>query len=1064
MAGTILEQSKPTSKLLQRLLSRDVALWIGSAFEAGADSIDSLAGLAALPWSLVLVEPASEELARAIQDRANSRADYLRLRGYAHVIAQDPSELSLPPRSLPIYLLNGRSSGVGPESATLGARASQRRRLNQLARLATSRPTEVLLVAFTAEQLEDLKAIWTEDLRSLVSVVSTEGSLRSSIESWLQESPSPAAIDLYSLDTRSFLEKIDAELRRTYAPERLTIRIRTGDEFRELDITDCELIEQPLLDRYEILQARDLVPLQPEELRFEDLADFFHRTASSWRPYAAGVPWRRNEAPYKVIRSALAQAEREGPGANRLHVIASQPGAGGTTLARDIAHSVGMEGFPALVARPSLFRPTLTEVESFLLRVQRTSEAESLPESPWLVVFDTAHWEGREHELSAFVTQLSRRGRPVVVLAVVSDRMSEQLETILPDGPLVTLRHDIDRDDAVRLGAHLNRFLAPHARTKTPTQWLAFWEEHRPDIDSPIAAFWIALEFWLKGLLDLGQSIQQWIYQQFSALQITDEVRVLLLQVAALTVERRPMPEGLMPMAPDMERPFGVILDDIRSTAPAIGLVEDNSEYHSRWALAHTQLGRYLLSSAYFDRKLCDRLGLAAARNPTHLRLMLLAQIAHRPEISQSAFRDLALDFAVRVFKLDPGHAVEFFPLWRDVFGVLDGVPSQLRNTSRTFLHHIAISCRRVATSANYFPDATPSEREQLLRAAVKHIEFALQLPRTDDDERDLNLYNSLALAFQNLAEARRLAAAPESEIAELRDRATDATLRAQQEDPLNPYVLETSAKNLLQSAALDPRRRAADASLALGFIYEAITRNRASARVGQLSQLLRRAVDLLKSESASGAIDKLRASGASLGFVAAAWIALTGEEGDALEVSAERAAAALAILDEASGQHEWPWLKLRFDLLAVARPYDFDEQLSTLEELDGTAFRMPFQYQLEHAILLHQIGRHLDGRKLFRALRRDLREHDAYVEVPARMRWLLSPDRTAKLVCEARVQDAAGFKHRARVRDLGGEDVPFTPQDFGQRRISPGQHLKVTINFGAMGPYAKPPGGGSAT
>jgi hypothetical protein len=1061
MPGKLYEQHRLSPKLLQRLADRDVALWIGRGFPENDESAEAIAKIAAFPWRVVLLESSAARVAGHIERIANNDAPMIRRRGFAHSVYSDPTDLQLPPQSLPIFFLNGRQGGVGPDDSELATRAANRRRLNQIARMVASRPTEVVLLSFgNADPLEEFQAVWSEDLRSLVSIVATHETDKKRTSEWLAGIRSPPAIDYYSLDVEQLRLELQDFFDSSRSAGRTVVRFRDPQgALIDRDITSCELPDHPLLDRYELVAAEDVGLLQPSELSFEEFCAFFDRSGTSWRPYAAGVPWIPDKSSVDEVIRSLETVAASGADENRMHLIAAEPGAGGTTLARAIAHRAAVAGYPALVARPVPFTPSVTEVESFLLRVGRSYDAAKGTETPWLVVFDAAHWAGKEAELRHFTSHLIRRGRPVVVLAVTSEQLDERLLNTLRAEPIAVLSHQMDRDDAVALGAHLNRFLAPRGRTKSPGEWTTFWEAHRPGLDTPIASFWIALEFWLKGFLDLGQSIQEWIYSQFQKLQDAD-LRTMILEIAALTVERHPFPEELMPAAGGFSLPYSVQLDDARSEAPGLGLVREMAGTQRRWALAHTQLGRYLLNSVFFDRRINEQLGFGVAKNATHLRLLLLRRIVGRAELAREEFKQLALDFAVRIFKLDSGYAAEYFPMWRDVFETLNGVVTTVRNTSRTFLHHIAISCRRVATNSAFF-ETNQEDRELLLRSAIKHIEFALSLPRTEDEESDLNLYNSLARAYQNLADVRRAGGAQPPELEHLRKSATDATLRAQREDPLNPYVLETTAENLLQSAALaEGEQRITDSVMALNFINEALVRDRAASRATHLNRLLMKAIGLLRKTDTKAALAKLQANKQSVGFVAQAWLELTDNAEDSeapvFAIGPDRAGRALTILNQAEGQ-DWLLLKLRYDLLAVVHPTTFDEQLAILEALGGTAFQMPLQYHVEHAILLHQVGRHAEAAKRYRGLRRLLRERDEYVEVPLRMRWLLRRGGHERQVCDARVFDASGFRHFARVRDLADDRVPFTPQDFGQRQFTVGQPLKVTINFGAMGPFAKP-------
>lgn len=1062
MPGKLFEQQRLSPKLLQRLANRDVALWIGRGFHETDEGAEAIAQIVAFPWRTVLIESNSARVAGHIERTANSDASMIRLRGFAHSVYSDPTDLQLPPQSLPVFFLNGRHGGVGPDESGLPPRAASRRRLNQIARMVASRPTEVVLLSFgAADPIDEFRDVWTEDLRSLVSVVATLDGDRNRTSDWLAKDHSPPAIDYYPLTLQQLRQELRSFFEASRSAGRIVVRFRdTQGALIDRDLTNCELPDHPILDRYELIAAEDVGLIQPSELSFDELSGFFDRSGTSWKPYAAGVPWLPNKSAVDAVLRSLETVAAGGADENRVHLVAAEAGAGGTTLARAIAHRAAAAGYPALVARPVPFTPSATEVESFLLRVSRSYDASKGAETPWLVVFDAAHWAGQEGELRHFTSHLTRRGRPVVVLAVTSEQLDERVLSSLRAEPIAVLSHQMTRDDVLALGAHLNRFLAVHGRTKTSAEWTTFWEAHRPDLDTPIASFWIALEFWLKGFLDLGQSIQEWIFEQFQKLQGADELRTMILEIAALTVERHPFPEELMPAAGEFSRPYSVQLEDARIEAPGLGLIREMAGTQRRWALAHTQLGRYLLNSVFFDRRLNEQLGFGVAKNATHLRLLLLRRIVGRAELAREEFRQLALDFAVRIFKLDPGYATEYFPLWRDVFETLNGVVTTVRNTSRTFLHHIAISCRRVAMNTASF-ETNQEDRERLLKSAIAHLEFALTLPRTQDEESDLNLYNSLARAYQNLADVRRVGGAGPAELEQLRNSATNATLRAQREDPLNPYVLETTAENLLQNATImGGERRITDSVMALNFINEALVRDRNASRAAHLNRLLMKAIALLKTGDTQSVLAKLQANKQSVAFVAQAWLELTsGSDDDELPffaIAPERAAKALAILDQAEGQ-DWLLLKLRYDLLAVVKPTSFEDQLAILEALAGTSFHMPLQYQVEHAILLHQVGRHADAAKRYRGLRRLLRERDEYVDVPQRMRWLLRRGGHERQVCDARVFDTSGFRHLAKVKDLADDRVPFTPQDFGQRQFTVGQPLKVTIIFGAMGPFAKP-------
>src|SRR6185312_4000063 len=100
--------------------------------------------------------------------------------------------------------------------------------------------------------------------------------------------------------------------------------------------------------------------------------------------------------------------------------------------------------------------------------------------------------------------------------------------------------------------------------------------------------------------------------------------------------------------------------------------------------------------------------------------------------------------------------------------------------------HHVAISRRRVSKQRETFHIA-PTERIALLERAIKDIRYALEnIPATSASESDLNLYNSLSHAYQDLAEEELSGGAKIEHIAQLRTLAHEATQQAYRLNPDN--------------------------------------------------------------------------------------------------------------------------------------------------------------------------------------------------------------------------------------------------------------------------------------
>lgn len=1090
MKGSIQYQTAASNDVLHYLGTRDAALWVGDDFQATPEVVGALAKLIALPWRMALCESSSTDLIQLISAQSATSSDrFSTQRGFINIIAGNPEGLLLPPRTLSVYLLNGRADAQNKEeSPNPGRQASNRRRVNMIGRLLDAKPQLILLVTSTASgPLADLIELWRDEgFRSHVVIFDPSSAVGDRLSEWMLEDAHPPAVQLVGAPISAVVTDLLSRAETRFAEETLSIQLRSDRGLEILDITECELPEHPILDRYDLIRHRDLSGLLPDELPEDALEHFFDRSAFSdrlptrWKPFAAGLPWVRDPQAVPTVLGALQQVEDEGADDNAVLFIPSESGAGGTTVSRAIAFEVAKAGYPALVAGPAFFTPDVTEVSRFLLRVRQRqlqmaqsstatkglqSDEERLKETPWLIVFDVHHWRGREQDIGAFVRRLSHERRPAVVLCVVEDVL---LRSLRDDGRIAcdTLTHALTPDESSKLGEHLNAFLRPKKRDRSPGDWKIFWENHSPKAGSfgtRHASFWVALEFFLKRQIDLREPIQNWLSQKFKDAPITDSLRRVLLEVAALSVERQPYPEALLPTAPKDQYPFSVQLEELRATLPAIALARYTTTSDRQWAIAHDLLARYLLNAIFHDRRLLDSIGLGSVTDPVLLRLKLLESIATRREFETRKYLPLALEFAINILKLDRAGNSEFFPYWREVLEVLEKMPDGVWNTSRTFNHHVAISRRRVVRDNQLFQLTVEEKRDQL-KLSIEHLNFALsRISPSPDDESDLNLYNSLARACLDLADVEREAGASDTEVRRLSELAADAARRAYNEAPQNSYVLETFASDLLQQGRLYDEKAVPNACEALLHIFQALRLETAPLRQQQLSYLVEEAIDLLRRNSATQQIDKMYSVKNAVGYIARAWLLLAGDDGtgdvpDISSIPRERLSQALKVLDETPAESRtWITLNLRYQIISSLDPHNFKEQLAILDDLEVARFRLSLQQQLERALLLHQRGRHNEANESFRALRQELRERDAFVTVPARLRMLLDSSTGEPLVCDGVVVEGSSYRALAKIQLLGNAGVPFIPQDFGRATMATGTRFKCHIMFGWKGPLAKP-------
>ncbi len=322
-------------------------------------------------------------------------------------------------------------------------------------------------------------------------------------------------------------------------------------------------------------------------------------------------------------------------------------------------------------------------------------------------------------------------------------------------------------------------------------------------------------------------------------------MRRAILDIAALSTERHPLPDTMLP--PTTDWPVSQKIEDIRRDAPALGLVRISRDGDRYWALVHDVIGRYLLTALFYDPLARKEAGFEDAENPEHLRFLVLRRLSRLVALGHSLNRTIAEEFAISIFKIDPDHGhANFAPFWREALEALDEMPKALHATSRTFRHHSAISRRRISNQNEIFP-MEPDERITLLERAVADIRYALEnIPAARGGESDLNLYNSLAHAYQDLVEEEIARGAEPERVNELRLQAHSATLSAYRADPDSSYVIETYARSLISDANAFPERRAENAVEVLNIIYAAMERDRAGQRRFNLGKLADTAVDML--------------------------------------------------------------------------------------------------------------------------------------------------------------------------------------------------------------------------
>ena len=838
--------------LLSSLENRDVALWVRNLSEASYIQ-DSLTDFMGLPWRLVLCEDYIPDVVDALEATVHSDDPMIQKRGFIQIIDSDPSHIELPQRCLPIYLLNGRQTGHATTDFI-----SSLRRMTMLDSLRRSGVRNLLIITDDENPVPlGLEELWSSGFRTYLTFVSNqEGS--QVLEDWLAATHGINASNLLYLPAQQVIKDILARYKVTYPEERRMVRIRDArGNYHRIDLTRADDPERPILEFYSLIEERDLTPIMPGELSEKDFISFFQNSYNSWRPYAAGLPWIRDSVGKDKLSGLLRELDITGSDANSIAYIPSEPGAGGTTFVRMLGWECARLGYPVLVAKPLPFIPKALAVANFMNQVHHIvnstivgeSQSATTPDyedqkeyakefrryvTPWVIIFDSLHWQSRYSELIRFFNELTRSGRPVCILIVTGSTLDPTVQNTSKFSQIVELNHILDKDEARQLGHHLNQFLRVYGKERNEAQWDRFYQNHTVRHIDGIVSFWVTLSFWIRGQYDLSESIQEWIFRHFKENTTNQDLQVAVLEIAALSSERLPLPEVLLSESKG-EWPLSYQLDENRSSLSALGLVVINANGERHWALVHDILGRFLLNALFYDYSMREELGFADAIDAEHLRFLILRQISRKPALGEITNRSIGEEFATSIFKIDLNHGRgSFAPFWREVLKALDGIPQTLHNTSRLFRHHTAVSRRRITKLNEEQYGVTNKDRILLLKKAIEDIEYALtSIQYTEGSDSDLNLYNSLANAYLDLAEVEADIGTPPEQVRILRQLASDATYKAYAENPTSSFVIETYVKNLLDESSEHIIERCLEA---LGILYSALSSDENEYRRSNLS------------------------------------------------------------------------------------------------------------------------------------------------------------------------------------------------------------------------------------
>ena len=1007
----LIQTDTVSDNFLADLDRREAVLWLRSLPETPLD-LEELVRFVGLPWRMVLLEVSEPDLVKALEGNADADDPMARKRGFMQVVDNDPSKIELPQRCLPVYLLNGR------QGSTEGNFQSRYRRMAMLEELRRSEVRQIVIVSGDQDPVPpELEELWSSGFRSFLTFATDARDGPTVFENSISEVEALNAATLLRSSVGHTTSDILTRFARTYPEEVVVIRLRDrSGAFSTFDVTVLDDPERPVLDYYDIIQERDLAMLAPDQLTEEEFVSFFENPDVSWVPYAAGLPWERDDQAKRRIARLVEKLDAVGPEENCIAYLTAEPGAGGTTLARALAWGFAQEGYPVLVAKVLPFVPDALSLANFLnrVRIERENADSSMPateivlakpdengrlssgspryEVPWIIVFDRLHWEYHGTELRRFRNEMEQQGRPVCLLVVSGPIREMSYFDTSVFHEIGEVNHALDHEEARALGRHLNQFLRNYGKVREDWQWDQFYQEHSIRYLEGISAFWVTLSFWIQGQYDLTESVQEWMYRCFKERVKDETMQSAILEIAALSSERLPTPDGLLPRSPG-KWPVSHLLEDIRSNLGPLGLIRFTAAGEKYWALVHDILGRFLITALFYDFPTREEMGFGDAKDPEHLRFLLLRQISSKQELGETSFREIGDNFATTIFKTDPDHGHgAFTSFWREVLGALDAMPRPLQDSSRVFRHHTAVSRRRIAKQDEKFYGVTSDDRTNLLNRAIQDLKYALEaINYSPGSEPNLNLYNSLAHAYHDLADAEESTGATEEVVNQLRKLANDATRRAYEENPSNSFVIETYVRDLLTTARSNSDSAVQLCVEAMGILFSAISSNEKSYRKAQLGGLADKALGILFEHAPKRS--EITEPSDPIEVLTRAWVVLADgvdcTNGTALsELPEQNRINAIEVLSHPAGLGNMQVIHLSYDMTSSAYPYEYKRQIEYLEQLKQTGYHVSPQIRVEYAILLYQAYRPKEGDVEFRNLRKLWRESEQFVGVPGRLRF----------------------------------------------------------------------------
>lgn len=889
----------------------------------------------------------------------------------------------------------------------------------------------------------------------------------------------------------------------------ILIRVKTRTRVANISIGDLvNGTGRGLTEDYHLITSRNFetVAATKHEAIFKKLLS---ENDPVWEGYQAGFPFERTYKPFdsREIPRAVLGSDGEGLIGKSLSQVTqlllersderrenytialpAEPGAGSTTLVRQVAFTMAACGFPVMLAKTSLSEIDYWQLTSYLTEFWRkvAQGNDGSVETSCLLVFDVDHVsDPKTREIARL---LENDGRNVVVLRVVPS--FEHTKITGSNGREVicqVLKSNVEPVEASALYRHLydttkkiNAALMPQKES---------WENYIRSTGEGNVYFWVCLRYFI--LEKLGTQAQGAIQDTITA-KLTDAFYEMVRErpdeawlayyLAVSTFFRVPIPYSILCHLTGLTH---------QEIVEATRRIEDRMKYlRIEWhgnskndyqlALNHSLFAQ-LLTRLICGNRTHDRISASMdlfeidhQRIDPAYPIELLRPILSKLDHARSPHKKYAEKIAVEVLKIVPRERYVDFSLADKMIAAFDYIPLTLLGTSPTILQARAItnskSCRLLRV---HLEKSIGSDKEEWKNAtrnrfklAESDMKKAFGLLENEDigsteDPRVLkttlaNIYlawSAFERTQQDLVEFNRIS----MEAAELYYAVMD-------DWPDSTYARYGLARLLYESCRdhVDKGDDTQDLE-SLAQALAALDIQPESAFHDDWVKLQSDILAKLDGDQYKRHVDSLIAGGYEIGFVIKA--RRIYQQFAIGQINPSNLDEAIYLLEQAQdAQHRSSVPASRQFLLYNClskhpkQQWNFQERFRLLSELDRSGFRMSLPIRHAYAVLCYQMEREDEGNRQFGKLRSGQHQGIQIDEFEYWREALLTytGEKPEIRLTTMQVVSTNNYGGWGRVQGLRN-NIPFSQRHPWGRTLGVNQRVLCSVQFFRSGPRAVP-------